>query len=87
MMQNPSRRARSVRLAAVAACAASLLLASSASAGVILGVGPDIPTPNGPVTVGQTGIAASLTIVNSSTGSQKTFARTSILSESPSGTC
>jgi hypothetical protein len=46
--------------------------ASPAFAGVSLGTSPDIPNPNGSVTVGQTNLASELTISNSSTASQAT---------------
>ena len=43
--------------------------ASVASAATLLSTGPDIPVPNGPVTVGQS-YPSSLTIINNSTESQ-----------------
>ena len=46
--------------------------ASSAWAGVTLGTSPDIPRPNGPVTVGQTNVPSRLTITNVSTDQQGT---------------
>ena len=46
--------------------------ASPASAGVTLGTSPDIPRPNGPVTVGQTNVPSRLTITNVSTDQQGT---------------
>jgi hypothetical protein len=49
---------------------ALLCAVSSAQAAVVLGVGPNIPSPNGPVAVGQAGLAASLTITNISDQAQ-----------------
>jgi len=41
-----------------------------ALAGVGVGAGPNIPSPNGPLAVGQTGVASSMTITNGSDGAQ-----------------
>ncbi|MDT7555482.1 MAG: hypothetical protein QOI16_4481, partial [Pseudonocardiales bacterium] len=60
----------SVLLAVVAACVSLLCLASSASAAVVLGVGPNIPSPNRAVTVGETAVPSSLTITNISDQAQ-----------------
>ena len=67
----PSRRRLAPALAGTLAMFCLLLAgASSAWAGVGLGVTPNIPVPNGPVTVGQTDVAASLRIINISDESQ-----------------
>ena len=63
------RRLASVVLGTLATCLVLLTGASSAWAGVGLGVTPNIPVPNGPVTVGQS-YNASLRIINISDLSQ-----------------
>jgi hypothetical protein len=69
--RSPSRRRLAPALAGTLAMFCLLLTgASSAWAGVGLGVTPNIPVPNGSVTVGQTGLNATLRIVNISDGSQ-----------------
>ncbi len=65
------------RVVPIAAALLTMLMglsfgASSAQAGVSLGNSPDIPVPNGPVTVGQTNLASMLTITNVSTQAQAT---------------
>ena len=66
------RRALPAVLAVLAALVGMGFGASSAWAGVSLGTSPDIPVPNGPVTLGQTGLASTLTITNISTQAQAT---------------
>ena len=74
MSTSMSRR----RFVPVAAALLTMLMglsfgASSAQAGVALATSPDIPRPNGPVTVGQTNLPSRLTIINNSTDSQETL--------------
>src|SRR3954468_9312406 len=57
--------------ALLAFCVAMLVTAAAASAATSFSVGPDIPTAVGPVTVGDTGLASSLTIQNTSTQQQR----------------
>jgi uncharacterized protein YkwD len=65
----PGRRWIAALAGAVTACAV-LATAPAAFAGVGLTFSPDIPTPPSTLTVGQTGVAASLTIANASNGTE-----------------
>jgi len=66
-----ARRSAPAIMSLLAACAALLVTAASASAGTSFSVSPDFPTAVGPVTVGQTGLDSSLTIQNTSTQQQR----------------
>ena len=68
--QRSVRRRLAPVLAVATMCVAFFGGASSAWAGVALSTSPDIPEPNGPVTVGQTNLVSKLTIQNTSTSGQ-----------------